>query len=235
MKTSTPQSARKVSISRLSSLLYFMFTVTLIAGCSMFIRFEEVKFDVIEKQEEVELRFYKPFLVAEVEVEGDFENAGSQAFRVLFKYIDGNNRSQSKIAMTAPVNQQSMQGSHSSLEGSGTKIASPTQVKQIASAADGKRYRVQFALPAKFTLETTPEPLDSRIQIRQVPAGHYAALVYSGRWSRENYENNMRILLKALEQNQWNVAGQPVWARYDDPFTPWFLRRNEILIPVTID
>ena len=34
-------------------------------------------------------------------------------------------------------------------------------------------------------------------------------------------------LLAGLEE-----AGEPIWARYDPPFKPWFLRRNEILIGI---
>ena len=106
---------------------------------------EEEKYEVVRTDGDIELRDYAPSIVAETLVGGGFEDAGNRAFRTLFQYIDGDNRAQSKIAMTAPVAQQP----------ESRKIAMRAPVSQ---AAAGEGWRVSFMMPASFTMETIPEP-----------------------------------------------------------------------------
>ena len=180
---------------------------------------EEAEYRVVMQDGDFEVREYAPAIIAEVVVDEEFEDAGSRAFRALFKYIDGNNQNQSDIAMTAPVSQQKQS----------VKIDMTSPVGQ-SQAAEG--WAVSFMMPASFTMDTIPEPLDPSVQIREVPAHHAVSIRYSGTWSEERYTEHLQSLQAWLKENELEATGEPVWARYNAPFTPWFMRRNEILIPV---
>ena len=86
---------------------------------------------------------------------------------------------------------------------------------------------------ASYTLETLPEPEDPKVTLRPVPARRMAAVSYSGFWSEKNYIRYKLELEAWIQEKGLTIVGDPLWARYNPPFTPWFLRRNEILIPVT--
>ena len=183
---------------------------------------EQAAYRVALRDGELELRDYDPVVLAETVVPGAFEEAGNQAFRRLFRYISGGNRPRRKVAMTAPVSQ----------EQAGEKIAMTAPVAQEA-AQDS--WLVSFTMPTASTLETLPEPDDPQVRLRQVPARRMAALRYSGRWSESSYLKHRANLESWLRGRGLRVTGDPVWARYNSPFAPWFLRRNEILIPVERD
>lgn len=179
---------------------------------------EEAPYEVVKSEGSFELRDYAPQLLAETLVEGTLEDAGRSAFQRLFRYISGNNQSQTKIAMTAPVSQQQ-----------GEKIAMTAPVGQQKS---GDRWAVSFMMPASYTMKTLPFPNDPQVRLREVPARRVAAVRYSGFWSEKNYRKNLEKLQEWIEQEGLTVAGDAIWARYNGPLTPWFMRRNEILIPV---
>ena len=181
---------------------------------------EEPSFRLLERDGAFELREYAPYLVAETSVQADFERAGNVAFQRLFRYISGDNTSAQKIAMTAPVTQS---------RPAGEKIAMTAPVAQVAS---DEGYLVAFVVPAKYTLDTVPQPRDPTVRIRAVPAQLIASWRYSGRWTEENYEQHEAELRAAIAARNLKVAGEPTLARYNPPFMPSFLRRNEILIPV---
>ena len=181
---------------------------------------EEAPYMVIKVDDIFELREYAPQVLAEIMVDGDLEGAGNKAFRPLFRYISGDNKSLGKIAMTAPVSQ----------EQTGEKISMTAPVNQ--QGVQGK-WAVSFMMPASYTMETLPTPDDPNIKLRQVPARRVAAVRYSGFWSEKKYLLNKEKLEKWIKDNLYTVTGEPVWARYNPPFTLWFMRRNEILIPVT--
>ena len=183
---------------------------------------EEASYEVIKTEDQFELREYEPQIVAEVVVQGDFKRAGNRAFRPLFRYIDGNNTSREKIAMTAPVS-QAAQGNE------GEKIAMTTPVGQMTSA-DG--WSISFMMPAEYTMESIPVPADPTVIIREIPEQRVAAIRYSGTWSESNYQEHLASLLKWVDSQGLTVTGDPVWARYNAPFTPWFMRRNEILLRI---
>jgi hypothetical protein len=180
---------------------------------------EEAEYTVILKEQDFELRKYQPHILAETVIEGDFEEAGSEAFTRLFKYISGNNNSRKKMDMTSPVGQAS----------TSQKIDMTSPVGQ--KEEDG-RWAVSFMMPATFTLETLPEPNDPTVILRQVPARLIAAVRYSGFWTEAGYLQNKASLEGWIKQKHYRIVGEPIWARYNPPFMPWFLRRNEILIPV---
>ncbi|HBG04415.1 MAG TPA: heme-binding protein [Geobacter sp.] len=180
---------------------------------------EEAPYTVIRTDDIFELREYAPQVLAEIIVDGDLEGAGNKAFRPLFRYISGDNKSRGKIAMTAPVSQEQQ----------GEKIAMTAPVSQ--QSAQGK-WAVSFMMPASYTMENLPAPDDPNITLRQVPARRVAAVRYSGVWSEGNYLRYKQELENWITANRLKVIGDPVWARYNPPFTLWFLRRNEILIPI---
>lgn len=192
-------------------------------GSVLFVRdaqaIEETKFKVIESEGNFELRQYSPHIVAETFVEADFSKAGNEAFNRLAGYINGQNRRKQTIPMTAPVSQ----------EADFEKIPMTAPVNQEGA---GEKWRFTFLMPAKYTLETLPEPLDSRVALRKVPERLVAALKYSGTWSKSRYEEKKKQLMEWIEKHGLKQVGEPIFARYNPPFTPWFLRRNEVLIPV---
>jgi len=187
------------------------------------VAYEEPSYDVVRKYEVFEVRRYAAQLVAETEVTGSRETAGNAGFRVLAGYIFGKNRGERKIAMTAPVTQAE-----------GRKIAMTAPVTQAGRGGEGgeARWVVQFMMPSEFTMESLPEPLDPSVRFREVPARRVAALRYSGTWSEERYLGHLARLREAMAREGLEAAGEPVWARYDPPWKPWFLRRNEILIEI---
>ncbi len=189
----------------------------LAAGCTSAV--EEVAYKVIMQDQNLELRDYPPYIVAETEVEGTLEDAGDKAFNKLFAYISGDNRSQEKIAMTAPVTQNP----------ASEKIAMTAPVEQQRRAGG---WTVAFAMPKAYSLESLPVPKDPDVSLRRVPARRMAAVRYSGTWSEKRYRRYLHDLEAWMAKNGLRMTGEPVWARYNPPFTPWFLRRNEILIQV---
>jgi hypothetical protein len=89
-------------------------------------------------------------------------------------------------------------------------------------------FLVQFMMPSSFTLATLPEPTDARVKLRQVDSKTVAAHQYSGSWSQSNYDEHLKILKDALAKAGVKTQGEPLYSRYNPPFTPWFLRKNEI-------
>ena len=163
---------------------------------------EQQPYEVLERGDGYELRRYPPHVVAEVELDGSFEGVGNRAFRPLFEYITGRNRPEGSVAMTAPV---------------------------VQREGESGRFAVAFVLPASMTVDTAPEPTDPEVRIREVPERVAAVARYSGRWSRSSYEQHHARLLEALAPAGWVPVGPPRFARFNPPFTPWFLRRNEVV------
>ena len=177
---------------------------------------EEPTYDVLRSFGDVELRQYAPYVVAEVVIDDAEGDAGSAAFPILAGYIFGKNKGEKKFDMTAPVTQTAAP----------VKMDMTAPVTQADAPGGGKL--IQFVLPRGVTLESSPEPLDPRVQLREVPATQWAAIRYSGTWSQANYDEHLALLKAALEKEGVATQGEPVLARYNAPFTPWFLRRNEI-------
>ena len=178
---------------------------------------EEAEYRVVHRDGDIEIRDYAPAVVAETVVAGSIERAGSRAFRTLFRYIDGANQGRREIAMTAPVSQQRAP----------EKIAMTAPVSQ-RPAEDG--WVVAFMLPAAYTIDTAPVPDDPAVNLREIPAHRAAAIRYTGTWSAARYREHLERLRAWLDAEGLAASGEPVWARYDAPYVPWFLRRNEILL-----
>ena len=177
---------------------------------------EEPGYEVLHQLgDSVEIRRYAAYVVAEVLIAGAPAEAGNQAFPILAGYIFGKNKGERKFAMTAPVTRT----------GAPTKFSMTAPVTQ--SAADGGT-RVRFVLPKGVTLRTAPEPIDERVKLREVAGHTLAAIRYSGFWSQANDAEHLEQLSAALRAAKLTWAGEPVLARYNAPWTPWFLRRNEL-------
>jgi hypothetical protein len=179
---------------------------------------EEPTFSVVQTHRGFEVRDYAPYVVAEVTVPGPEAEAGNQGFRILAAYIFSKNAGQQSIAMTAPVTQAAEP----------VKIAMTAPVTQSASATG---FVVQFTMPAAYTLATLPRPLDEQIRLVGMPAARYAVIRFSGFWTDANYQEHLRQLQALMAAQSLPATGAPIYARYDAPFVPWFLRRNEIWIP----
>ena len=176
---------------------------------------EEPTYQVVRTLPAFEVRQYAAYTVAEVMVDGPASEAGSQAFPILAGYIFGKNKGEKKFEMTAPV----------------TQTAVPVKMEMTApvtqTAADGG-FLVQFVLPKGVSAAGAPEPLDARVKLRDVLPAQVAVLRYSGFWSESNYNEHLAKLKAALQAADLTSTGEPVLSRYNAPFTPWFMRRNEI-------
>ncbi|MEY2594479.1 MAG: heme-binding protein [Betaproteobacteria bacterium] len=169
----------------------------------------------------IEVRRYEPYIVAEVVVPGPAEQAGNQGFSFLGGYIFGRNKGERKIAMTAPVVQTPQP----------TKIAMTAPVAQMP-VEGGQGFAVQFMMPSSFTMETLPEPLDPRVTLKPVAEQRVVAITYSGTWSQSNYDEHLAKLRNAAQAAGLKTEGEPVYARYNGPWVPWFMRKNEIWLAV---
>jgi hypothetical protein len=167
---------------------------------------EQAKYEVLKKIGKIEIRRYPRLVIARVDGYGD------GGFNFLFRFISGDNRQKSDIAMTAPVVSEEI------------AMTAPV-LSETGSLA--------FIMPEGYTLETTPEPLDDRVKIVEIPERIVAALRFSGRWSNSIFKKKTAELLAEIKNAGLKVAGQVFSMRYNGPFTPWFLRRNEVA--VTID
>ncbi|OFE18012.1 heme-binding protein [Humibacillus sp. DSM 29435] len=171
---------------------------------------------------DVEVRRYPRHVVAQTTVTASFEDAGSAAFRRLASYIGGQNTAKANIAMTAPVTQ----------EGSSQKIAMTAPVTQSGS---GDRFVVAFVLPDDLTIDTAPEPTNPEVELREVPQRLSVAVTFSGRSSEQAFREHEAKLLATIEQAGLEPVGERRYARFDPPYKPWFLRRNEVVQDVRDD
>jgi hypothetical protein len=178
---------------------------------------EQQPYEVVRERDGYELRRYPAHVVAEVTVDADFEQAGSLGFRPLVSYIGGNNRSRESLAMTAPVVQSQT-------------LAMTAPVVQ--SPGEGEQQVIAFVLPASLSIDSAPVPADPRVVIREVPPSLTAVTRYSGRWSESSYEHHVAALRQALATDGLTAVSEPRLARFDPPFKPWFLRRNEVHLDV---
>ncbi len=183
---------------------------------------EQQAYDVVRTYDDFELRRYAPYVVAEVVIRGAFEEAGNTAFRTLLGYISGQNRSASKLAMTAPVIQRDPEQ---------VALTEPVQQRETTHG----EYAVAFVLPSSVTVENAPAPTSPEVQLHHRPGGLAAARRYRGRWTRASFEKHSTELQAAVGAAGLTPVGSPKWARFDPPYVPAPLRRNEVVQDVAED
>ena len=197
------------------SLLIFIFWGTNLSAL------EEPKYSVLKEYENFEIRNYDSYLVAEVDIEGSYNKTGNEAFRILAGYIFGDNQSSTKMNMTAPVESEAIQPSER------MNMTAP-----VFSNKNVNGYTYRFVMESKYTQETLPVPNNSKIRITEIKDRVMAVISFSGRWSQKNFEKHEQILVNDLKNAGIGVASEAIYARYNAPFTPWFLRRNEIMFEI---
>lgn len=178
---------------------------------------------VAERDGDIEIREYPALVAAEVSVGGERDTAVREGFRLLAGYIFGGNDGGRRIAMTAPVMQQPQPG---------TRIAMTAPVMQTEA---GGSWTVGFIMPSSWTLDALPRPNDPQVQLRPVAPGRTAALRFSGLTREPDILRRTERLEAYLTRHGLKPLGAPTLARYDPPWQPWFMRRNEILIELQPD
>ncbi|MFQ6547518.1 SOUL family heme-binding protein [Aestuariibius sp. 2305UL40-4] len=173
-------------------------------------------YQVVARDGAVEVRDYAPHILAEVTVEGERRAALTQGFRVLARYIFGGNQAADKIAMTAPVAQSEK-----------IEMTAP-----VAQTGDGARWTVTFMMPARYSLETLPQPESAAVVLRQEPASRQAVRRFSGRATERRLAEEEAALLQWMAGQGLEATGPVAHYYYDDPFTLPSRRRNEVAFPV---
>ncbi|WP_345548079.1 heme-binding protein [Microbulbifer aestuariivivens] len=182
---------------------------------------EEPKYTILEQAKPFELRIYEPRIVAEVQVSGSMDQASGRGFKLLADYIFGNNTARSggseKIAMTAPV----------AMEPRSEKISMTAPVSMEQS---GGQWLVSFVMPSNFTMDTLPRPNNPAVNLREIPAKHYAVIRFSGLAGEEKVGSKTTELMEWMNNKGLQAVGEPELARYNPPWTLPFMRRNEIMV-----
>ena len=173
--------------------------------------YEQPSYKVILEQDKFSIRDYSEVIVVETEVVASRRDATSEAFRKLFRYISGNNEANLEISMTSPVAQ--------------------TLTNQDGEI--GKNWSVRFFLPRSLSEENIPKPSETGVAVVKLKAQKYGSVSFKGTQNDKKVSENLAKLEAFIAENDHEVSGPPVYAFYDPPFIPWFLRDNEILIPVT--
>ena len=181
---------------------------------------EEPPYELVLQADAFEIRQYPALIAAEVAVGGDRNEAGNAGFRLLAGYIFCGNTRKQKISMTAPVIQA---------PASGESIAMTAPV--IQSGGNGA-WIVRFIMPAGYTLDTLPVPDDARVRLVPLPPARFAVIRFSGLAQVADVETRTAELLAFVAARKLIATGPPVLARYNPPWTPWFMRRNEVMIPL---
>ena len=193
---------------------------------------EKPKYQVISEQGNIQIREYNPSIVAEVQVQGEREEAISQGFRLLADYIFGNNKVEQDIAMTAPVTQRSSEKIAMTApvtQRSSEKIAMTAPVKQQGS---DNAWKVNFTMPSKYSMNTLPKPNNEKVTLHQVPSKKYASIKFSGMGSNKNLALHEKELQEYISKNKIQTLSESIYAFYSPPWTLAFLRHNEIMIEI---
>jgi hypothetical protein len=184
---------------------------------------EQQPYELVHRYPHFELRRYPAHVVAEVHVNATFDRAGNAAFRHLFNYISGSNTARQKLAMTAPVIQETQ---------APQKLAMTAPVIQsgpLPGSDAPAAFVIAFVLPEGTTAETAPVPTNPDVVVRDVPGSLAAAVRFSGSGTAKAFEQRNTGLQAALSLAGLTASGPPRFARFDPPFKPWFLRHNEVV------
>ena len=164
---------------------------------------DQVPYDVVKKIDDLEIRRYPEVIFAVVE-----DNVDDSGFNLLFQYISGENKTRSRIAMTAPV-----------VTSEKIKMTTPVIIRKNFMA---------FAIPSSYNKNTVPIPTNPSVKIEIQPKKTMAVLRFGGRTSETRVQKYIKELVTMLKAHKIQMKGEPMLMRYNSPFTPGFLRRNEV-------
>jgi len=167
---------------------------------------EQPKYTVIKKENNLEIRRYAKILTSSVEVEGDQYYALRKGFQPLVRYIGAKERSSEKISMTAPV------------------IQSVNE--------ENEKWTISFAMPSKYSLDNLPKPENNNIYIQEIEPSLAAVIRFNGKADEKLLNLKTDILMRWIESKSYVNLSRPKFLFYNDPTTPGFLRRNEVMILV---
>jgi len=200
---------------------------------------ESPAYTIESKDDNVEIRVYPGYILAQVDVEADFDSAIGIGFRILANYIFGGNKKKSKISMTAPVSGENLSESERIPMTVPVTEEDVEMSEKIAMAAPvteenaGKHiYRISFTMPSKYTLDTLPEPDDEMIKFKEVRNQKMAVLRFKGRVNHKLADQEVEELKKWLEKNKIQAKSNYIIAQYNNPAVPGFLRRNEVMVEI---
>lgn len=185
---------------------------------------EEPAFTVTMKEGAFEVRSYPALVAAQVNLMGTRGEASNAGFKLLAGYIFGGNTRKQSIAMTAPVVQ---------LPTGSEKIAMTAPVIQTPMPGQSGAWTVRFIMPKEYTLDTLPTPNDPQVQLMLLPPTRFAVVTFSGLAREDDVALRTAELGAFAASHALQVVGPPSLARYNPPWTPWFMRRNEVLVALT--
>ena len=175
-------------------------------------------YSVLATKNGYEIRRYDPYIIAETSMASE---SGSSGFNELFQYISGNNAGSAKLSMTSPVLKSAGDAAQ--------KLPMTAPVLKKGGAGGGV---ISFVMPPGLRLEELPQPKSSRITLREIP-GHKAAIVrFSGVADAEAIKDQTETLLRNLQQDGVTILSTPTTALYNPPWTPPFMRRNEVVVMI---
>jgi len=174
---------------------------------------EMLDYETLDSSKEYEIRQYSDYIVAETELDENFDNAKNKAFSILAGYIFGGNESKEKIAMTTPVTEKPSE-----------KIAMTTPV--IVNE-ESKLKTFSFVIPKKYTLEQLPKPLNNKVKIREIKGEKVAVLRFRGFFNSTRVEKKKEELRDYLNRDGISFSTISS-AGYNPPWTPPFMTRNEV-------
>lgn len=181
---------------------------------------ESAEYKVLVKNDNYEIRMYAPHIVAQTTVKGSYNKSLNEGFRIIAGYIFGNNTKKQNIEMTTPVVEEAKQSE------------SINMTTPVSSNIDGEEHTITFVMPKSYTLETLPTPNDPRVQIKDVPERKVAALRFGWMRTENRVQAKKGELIDLLKKDGIVIIGQPQYAGYNDPWTPPWMTRNEILIEI---
>ena len=165
---------------------------------------EQPKYKVVRKENDIEIRKYDKILMSSVEVYGNQYNALRKGFQPLVRYIGAKERDSEKISMTAPVIQ--------------------------ATNDESENWTVSFAMPSKYNIDNLPKPSNDDIYFEEIQPSLAAVIRFSGVADTNLLNQKASVLKRWLELNGYTESSSPKFLFYNDPTTPGFLRRNEVMI-----
>jgi DNA gyrase inhibitor GyrI len=173
----------------------------LVAGCQATrAGYESAPYRVVRSSGKFELRDYPALTVVETPMAA--ANGSDGSFTRLFRFITGANEGRQKIAMTTPV----------FMSGNATNAT------------------MAFVLPAKLKSGEVPKPSDGAVTVRELAAGRFAVLRYSGGRNAKNEAETLGKLQAWMKAEGLKELSPPVYGYFDPPWTPSFLRRNEVML-----